>query len=116
MKLKYVCTYWGQEALNAVDFFSKVVYAGYDGIEINFPDSSAFIDAFFGELNGVRKQKEFLFVAQQVLPPARESVDSYIKRMSVRLEELAAFNPDFINSHTGKDYFSFDENCRAIEA
>jgi hypothetical protein len=31
------------------------------------------------------------------------------------LLELAAYQPLFINSHTGKDYYSFDDNCRAIE-
>jgi hypothetical protein len=36
--------------------------------------------------------------------------------MTKRLKELVALQPDFINSHTGKDYFSFEDNCRAIEA
>jgi hypothetical protein len=116
MQLKYISTYWGQEALSAEEFIWKVIDAGYDGIEINLPDSSAFIDAFFRELHVVRSQKEFLLVAQQVLPPATESVVSYISRMSARLGALAALRPDFINAHTGKDYYSFDDNCRAIEA
>jgi sugar phosphate isomerase/epimerase len=116
MNLKYVCTYWGQEELNAVDFFAKVLNEGYDGIEINFPDSSEFTGDFLKELARVRnKRKDFVFIAQQVLESANESVDEYIKRMSGRLNKLAKLNPDFINSHTGKDYFYFDDNCRVIK-
>jgi hypothetical protein len=36
--------------------------------------------------------------------------------MKARLEYLVTLRPDFINSHTGKDYFSFDDNCRVIDA
>jgi len=116
MQLKYISTYWGQEALGAKDFFRKVTDAGYDGIEINFPDSGDFVTSFSEELEVARNQKEFVFVAQQVLPPATESAGSYIQRMKARLQTLAALHPDFINAHTGKDFFSFDDNCRAIEA
>ncbi len=118
MDIKYVCTYWGQEELNAPEFFNKVLNEEYDGIEINFPDSDKFINDFLQELDNVRSKtkKDFVFIAQQVLPPVNESVDKYIKRMSARLNTIAQLNPDFINSHTGKDYFSFDDNCSIIEA
>jgi hypothetical protein len=36
--------------------------------------------------------------------------------MTGRLEFLAQQRPLFINAHTGKDYFSFDDNCRVIES
>lgn len=58
----------------------------------------------------------FSFVAQQVLEQRVESVDEYIGRMLDRLYFLASFEPDFINSHTGKDFYSFDDNCRIVEA
>src|ERR1019366_8988496 len=102
MELKYICTYWGQEELNATDFFKKVLNEDYDGIEINLPDSTEFINNFLKELDAVRNnRKDFIFIAQQVLPPVKESVDEYIKRISARLNALVKLNPDFINSHTG---------------
>ena len=65
MNLKYVCTYWGQEELNATNFFNKVLNEYYDGIEINFPDSTEFISNFLKELDTVRNnRKEFIFIAQ----------------------------------------------------
>ena len=58
----------------------------------------------------------FLFVAQQVYGGTAATVDQCIDETIRRLEEIAAFRPDTINSHTGKDYFSFEDNCRVIEA
>ena len=117
MTIKYVCTYWGQENTTADVFLQKVLAEGYDGVEINMPESGIFIDAFQEELEHIRRtHKDFIFIAQQVLPLQQEPVEAYIQRMTSRLEALAALQPNFINSHTGKDYFSFDDNCRAIEA
>lgn len=118
MKLKFLCTYWGQEALGANEFIDKAVQAGYDGIEINIPEEHAFINELLAGIERIRKdeKKEFVFVAQQVLQPANETVATYHKRFTDRLKLLASFKPDFINSHTGKDYFSFEDNCRMIEA
>lgn len=116
MQLKYVCPYWGQERLGAVEFLERVQEEGYDGIEINVPESKAFIKDLNYELDFLRSEKEFIFIAQQVLPAARETVGQYIVRMTKRLRDLAALRPDFINSHTGKDHYSFDDNCRIIEA
>lgn len=117
MKVQYVCPHWGQEETSASSFFARVLEEGYDGIEINLPETHAFVNEFQSLLNSTRAVKnEFVFIAQQVLPPAQESVAEYTNRMKARLEFLATLKPDFINSHTGKDYFSFDDNCRIIEA
>jgi hypothetical protein len=46
----------------------------------------------------------------------KEDPKEYLKRVLIRLNECARFQPDVINSHTGKDHYSFDDNCRIIEA
>ncbi len=116
MEIKFICPYWGQEGSTAAHFFRKVLEAGYDGVEINMPESPLFVREFQSELNRVREtKKDFVFIAQQVLSSRHERVPEYIDRMKARLEELVSLKPDFINSHTGKDYFSFEDNCRAIE-
>jgi sugar phosphate isomerase/epimerase len=95
----------------------KVMEEGYDGIEINLPESKGFLNDLTAIIDSIRTQKtDFIFIGQQVLQQSRETVDEYIGRMTRRLHEIAALQPDFINSHTGKDYFSFDDNCRVIEA
>lgn len=118
MRIHYTCPYWGQEHLTAGGFIDKVLAEGYDGIEINIPEDKEFTDDFHRktDLLGKAGKKDFIFIAQQVLPPAVETVEEYIKRMTKRFYFLTGCKPDFINSHTGKDYFSFDDNCRIIEA
>ena len=117
MEIRYTCSYWGQEETKASLFFARVLEEEYDGVEINLPESAEFVRDFESTLANIRSvKKNFVFIAQQVLAPAHESVDEYIIKMKARLEFLATLKPDFINSHTGKDYFSFNDNCRIIEA
>lgn len=117
MNIKYICTYWGCEHLSAIEFLAKVVAYGYQGVEINFPDDANFIAEFMGELEKIRStsNSEFIFIAQQVLPNKKETVDEYVVRISKRLNFLNTLKPDYINSHTGKDFFDFEDNCKVIE-
>ncbi len=115
MNVRFACSFWGQEATTPTVFLARVLMEGFEGVEINPPEDKIFADEFQSALASVRLVKpDFLFIAQQVLGPADESVDAYLMRMRLRLEYLASLKPDFINSHTGKDYFSFEDNCRAI--
>ncbi|MFM7428276.1 MAG: sugar phosphate isomerase/epimerase family protein, partial [Flammeovirgaceae bacterium] len=116
MEIKFVCPYWGQEGILPSDFFTRILQEGYDGVEINMPESSDFTKEFRTELEYARKMdKSFVFIAQQVLSLRQESIEEYAARLKKRLDTVVALRPDFINSHTGKDYFSFDDNCRIIE-
>lgn len=117
MEIKYICTYWGCEYLSAKEFLTKVVTNGYKGVEINFPDDADFIAEFQVELQNIRNTSnpDFIFIAQQVLPNKIETVAEYIERITDRLEFLIQLKPNYINSHTGKDFFSFSDNCKIIE-
>jgi hypothetical protein len=50
-----------------------------------------------------------------VLPNKKETVNEYIDRITQRLEFLIQLKPNYINSHTGKDFFDFSDNCKIIE-
>ena len=117
MEIKYICTYWGCEHLSAKEFLSNVLQNGYDGVEINFPDDELFIVEFNAELERIRNtiNPNFIFIAQQVLPNKKETVNEYIARITQRLEFLIQLKPNYINSHTGKDFFDFSDNCKIIE-
>lgn len=43
MELKFLCPYWGCEGIAAEQFVARVLAAGFDGAEINFPDDDEFI-------------------------------------------------------------------------
>lgn len=117
MKISYLCTYWGCEALSAQAFLQKALHDGYDGVEINFPDDQQFVDEFIAELEHIRhtSHPDFIFIAQQVLSNEKETVAAYTERLTQRLNFLVGLNPNAINSHTGKDFFEFEENCIIIE-
>lgn len=117
MQIKYVCPFWGCENNTADIFIDKVLSAGYDGIEINLPETGNFTGNFIAAMEDVIMDKPgFIFIAQQQIAPQHETVESYINKMNKNLLRLAACQPTFINSHTGTDHYSFDDNCRVIEA
>lgn len=118
MNIKYCCTYWGCEHLLPENFLHKVLGEGYDGVEINMPENHVFVEEFLSKIWSIRTHQNpgFIFIAQQVMSVQKETAEAYCKKMEQRLKALSAMQPLFINSHTGKDYYSFDENCRIIEA
>ncbi|MEO6851391.1 MAG: sugar phosphate isomerase/epimerase [Mucilaginibacter sp.] len=117
MQIKYTCTSWGYEKLDAAALIDKIVDAGYGGIEVNMPVGGAFPGEFMTSYQALLKSKPgFIFIVQQLVNPDNESVEAYIHKLEKRLLEVVAYQPHFINSHTGKDHYSFDDNCRAIEA
>lgn len=117
MDLKFLYPFWGSEHLNANEFIDLVKTKGFDGIEINIPKDSVFETGFYEALNEVRNNDpNFICGLQQVFGIKNESPKDYLDKVMERLENLVQYQPDFINSHTGKDHFSFEDNCRIIEA
>jgi hypothetical protein len=118
MEIIYCCPFWGCEKDSPQVFFQKVLSSQYGGIEILLPPSTeSFTKIFIEKLEDLlKKEPRFIFIAQQLTSPDNNAVDEYICRMEKKLIELAGLQPSFINSHTGKDYFSFDDNCKVIEA
>lgn len=110
MKLLYFCPLWGSESMPFEDFLHRVKDAGYDGVEMSFPldekerDSKAKLVDSFG----------LKLIAQHW-----ETVDSdheiHRRNYEIRLRNLAATRPLFINAQTGKDYYSFDQNRSLFE-
>lgn len=116
MRLAYLCPHWGQELLPAAAFMEKVLAEGYEGIEINLPRSEAFGAELRRELEALRPERSFTVVSQCIVDPLPgEGMAGFLRQVRRRLGEAASIGPDFINAHTGKDYFSFSDNCRCLE-
>ena len=112
MKIKYIYPFWGSSHLSLEQFFEKVKNAGYDGVEMNIP----FDDLYVEKLKKLLDQFGLILIAQQWLEPKIENAGQYILRMEEYLLHLASLHPLFINSHTGRDFFSFEDNCAVFEA
>lgn len=116
MNIRYICPFWGQENLSAGVFLDKVRDEGFGGIEIHLPDNDSFIKDLFSKVKEIRKDDpDFAVILQQLEFPASADVNQYIEIMGKKLRALAAYQPTLINSHTGRDYYSFEDNCSAIE-
>ena len=92
-------------------FFKRVVNTGYDGVEIAIP----FDQKFELELRTLLENTGLQLIGHQHLPPRIETPDEYINRMENYFAHLISFRPLFINSHTGRDFFSYEDNCRIID-
>jgi len=117
MKLTFINPYWGSENMEPKAFVDYCLAHDFDGMELNYPKDSAINRAFKEAIKDLRSQKPgFIVVVQQILSNQKETAQEYQKRMLIRLESIRALEPDFINSHTGKDHFTFHENVVIIEA
>lgn len=117
MQIKYSCSYWGNDHFTPKEFIENVYESGYNGVELFLQPPDKLTNDFIDAITAIRfKNPDFYLIAMQIVFPVSESADNYIQKMEQRLESIAALNPLFINSHTGKDHFSFDDNCRVIEA
>ena len=111
MKVQYLYPFWGSEHLSLKKVASTIAANGFDGIEINIPPLEELRASFH-----LLRQKSFTVVAQLVLSNRTETPKAFLQRALNKLDEIRTFLPDCINSHTGKDHFSFEDNCMIIEA
>lgn len=109
MSISFFCPRWGQANTSWEVFVYSVKSAGYDGIEASLPDDEKEKEEM---LNGLGKH-DLKFIGQhwQTVEP---DFKKHCKEFELRLLHLADVKPLFINSQTGKDYYSFDQNKKLI--
>lgn len=109
MQIKFFCTRWGSEHIGWNDFCRLVKEAGYDGIEtpVSFDESEKKI--FVEALN----KNELLF-GGSYYQSLESNVDDMLVNFEKHLLNIASLNPLYIDSQTGKDYFSFEDNSKLI--
>lgn len=111
MRLLSFCPRWGQANVPWNEFAAKVKAAGYDGVETDIPVSGKDRDIV---LNALAKEGLQLIAQhwETVEPDFERHLDDYRQR----LDNMAIAKPILINSQTGKDYYSFEQNTKLIEA
>ncbi len=110
MKIKILSPQWGHEHIKLETFLDQIRNAGYDGIDTWIPADKDEKRILFDYL----QQHEFYMVAHQHQAAGgtfKEFKASFIKN----LHECAEPAPLVINSHTGRDYFSFEQNLELID-
>lgn len=102
-------TDWGNE-LPYPSFLEKVKKDGYDGIETWLPATQERRRELQQELQKAQLKLVFLCGTQQALP-----FDDAVKRYRQDLEDAASFRPVAINSHTGSDFWTHEQNLILVK-
>lgn len=110
MQLKILCTQWGLEDLPIEDFFCKVKNAGYDGIDTWLPEAKEERKKFIRLLN-----EYGLSIVSHQHQAHGNTIDEFCKSFEYYLQISSQCNPILINSHSGKDCFTLDEQLGVID-
>jgi hypothetical protein len=109
MKIQFFCPRWGSEDVPYNQFFDKVKQAGYEGVEMPLPLDQKEREEILSHI-----QKNDLLLIGQHWECTLSGGDTYEADYEKYLRNLAEAKPIFINSQSGKDYFSIDRNVNII--
>ena len=116
MNIKFFCPIWGMvpDYIHQIDgsleaIFEKVRNAGYDGIEMAIPLSVK-------QKQEIIKLKESYALDVIALQYAANgnTMSEFVASYRYHIISACDVNPLLINSHTGSDFFTFEDNCQFI--
>lgn len=110
MHIKIFCPQWGQEHLDTEAFFAKVKAAGYDGVDTWVPEDKGERKHFIHLLD----EYDLSMVSHQHQAKGN-SIDEFCKSFEYYLNLSMESNPILINSHSGRDYFTLEEQLQVID-
>ncbi|MFI5159502.1 MAG: sugar phosphate isomerase/epimerase family protein [Sphingobacteriales bacterium] len=110
MRVSILATQWGFESLQFEDFIIKIKTAGFDGIETGVPEQAGKRKDFIRLLNEYRLP----IVCNQLLAKGN-TIGEFCKSFEYYLNLCMECNPVLINSHSGRDYFSINEQLKVID-
>ncbi|WP_448699338.1 sugar phosphate isomerase/epimerase family protein [Mucilaginibacter sp. AW1-3] len=110
MQIKILSPYWGHTHLTHQQFLKKIIDAGYDGIDTWIPADSKSRNALYDDL-----QKHQLLIVTHQHEANGTTFKQFRASFKENLYRCAEPNPVLINSHTGRDYFSFEDNLALID-
>lgn len=108
LKVKFYCPRWGAD--DSWDSFCKrVKSAGYDGIEVALSLESKDQPELLAAI-----QKHNLELILLAIPGSSE-VEEHKKQLNKILRHFVTLKPVLINTHTGRDFFTFEQNQQIIQ-
>jgi len=110
MRIKYFCSWWGLDTLGLRPLLEKVKDAAYDGIEIGIPSDSE----GRRELRALLDEFRLDVIAHQYQAAGRQ-FDAYLHSFEECIDIAVSFEPLLVNSHTGRDYWTREQNLRLVE-
>lgn len=110
--IQYFCTRWGSEHINWADFCQKVKAEGYDGIEYGIAASTTSEE--LDELWNAAEKYGLSLIAQHY-DTVEPKFSSHLNLYELWLKKIKKYPWVKVNSQTGRDFFSPEENTRLIE-
>jgi len=106
MEIQFFCPRWGSEQLSWDTFCQRVKEAGYDGVEAPVP----FEESARNEIREALDKYDLILIGQYYQSFERDFL-THVENYKKHLSNVASLNPIKIDSQTGKDYFSFEQNA-----
>ena len=110
-ELKLLATNWGF-AGTIDEYCAKVKQDGYDGIEIWWPMEKKDQDELFAALKKYDLEVGFLTAGQE--PVYKDHFNTFKKMVDAAATNTVQ-KPLYINCHSGRDYFSYEDNKTFID-
>ncbi|MBV6647187.1 MAG: sugar phosphate isomerase/epimerase, partial [Cyclobacteriaceae bacterium] len=111
MDIKYCCPKWGSEKMSFYDFFQNVKSDGYDGVEMVIPTENH----VKAEIQKLLTEFDLLLIAQQGESGTEYEFRAHKEKFVRYLRNAIDLRPIAINTQTGKDFFTFEENLELIQ-
>ncbi|SFH39988.1 hypothetical protein [Pedobacter insulae] len=111
MTIQFFCPRWGSDALNWETFGQKVSAAGYNGFEVGITQATT--TAQLQEIWSVAEKFNLRIIIQHHDTNETDYAKHY-DIYSAWLEKVKGMPCVKINSQTGKDFFSFEQNAALI--
>lgn len=111
MKVDYFCPRWGSENLSWEAFCKKVYEAEYDGIEFGVPSTVSEKELDDAWENAAKYNLKFIAAHYDTVDP---DFEAHCRKYEKWFALVKPYPVVWINSQTGRDYFSFEQNSRLI--
>ncbi|MES2298008.1 MAG: sugar phosphate isomerase/epimerase [Pseudomonadota bacterium] len=110
MQIQIFAPHWGSNELAPEVFIERVLAARFDGIEMSLPLEPALRQRWTGMI----AQAGLGLIAQQWETALHPQYEAHREALAAYLESACAARPLFVNSHTGKDYYTAQQNHALI--
>lgn len=110
MELKFIYPRWGSADIDWHIFLTKVKANGFSGVEIDLP----FNKQEKQDILLMLKDLELDFIGQH-WQTKDVNFKAHKENYKKHLYNLVEANPLLVNSHTGMDFFTFEQNAELIE-
>jgi sugar phosphate isomerase/epimerase len=112
MVVKFFCPKWGSENISWNDFFPKAKNAGYNGVEFGMPRE--LLTETLDEIWNLAARHDMLLIPQHY-DTYEADYSKHYDLYCAWLEKIKPYKAIKINSQTGKDFFSFEQNHSLIQ-